>query len=58
MYIYIYILEKYPVLRTETMKYLITTDISEHPDVSDTTHLGSPNLCINNSRRNKYTIDK
>ena len=21
------------------MKYLITTDISEHPDISDTTHL-------------------
>ena len=44
VYIYIYT-RKVPVLRTETMKYLITTDISEHPDISDTTHLGSPNLC-------------
>ena len=58
-YMHIYKLtRKVPVLRTETMKYLITTDISEHPDISDTTHLGSPNLCINNSRRNRYTIEK
>ena len=39
VYIYIYILEKVPVLRTETLKCLIMVNISEHPDIPDTTHL-------------------
>ena len=34
--------------------------ISEHPDIYATTHLGPPNLYINNSRSlaNRYGIDK
>ena len=29
-------------------------NISEHPDIPDTTHLGSPNLCINNYGKQIY----
>ena len=34
--------------------------ISKHPEIPATTHLGLPNLCINNSRSlaNIYTIDR
>ena len=63
MYIYIYIYiytRKVPVLRTVTTKFLFTSKISGHPDILATTHLGLPNLWINNSRAlvNIYAIDR
>ena len=41
------------------MIVLIMANISGHPDIPETKHLGPPNLCINNSRSlaNRYTID-
>ena len=42
------------------MKFHLMAKISEHPDNPATTHLGHPNICINNSRglANRYAIDK
>ena len=62
-YIYIYIYtRKVPVLRTVTTKFLFTSNlkISGHPDILAATHLGLPNLWINNSRGlvNIYAIDR
>ena len=51
---------KVPVLRTVTTKFLFKSKISGHPDILATTHLGLPNLWINNSRGlvNIYAIDR
>ena len=54
----LYLTRKVPIQWTVTIKFLLMANISEHPNIPATTHLGVPNLCINNSRglENRYTI--